>query len=54
VPQTRAKDNCQCRTSGPQGIMRHSVDFGFPVTVMTQVISCQLLIAQICSETIAA
>ena len=22
--------------------MRHSVDFGFPVTVMTQVISCQL------------
>jgi hypothetical protein len=34
--------NCQRRTSGPQGVMRHSVDFGFPVTAMTQVISCQL------------
>jgi len=32
--------------------MRHSVDFGVRVTGMTQVISCQLLIAQICSDTV--
>jgi hypothetical protein len=31
-------------------LLRHSVDFGFRVTVVTQVIACQVLIAQICSE----
>jgi hypothetical protein len=30
--------------------MRHSVDFGFPDTAMTQVIYCRLLIVCICSD----
>jgi len=30
--------------------VRHSVDFGFRVAVMTQIISCQELLAQIFSK----
>jgi hypothetical protein len=35
-------------------VVRHSVDFGFAVTVMTRGISCQPSIDWICSETIAS
>ena len=41
-----ARTNCQRRRSGPQSVVRHSVDFGLPVTLMTQVVSCRLLIAR--------
>jgi hypothetical protein len=53
VPEPEVRTSRQRRTSDPPGVVRHSVDFGLSVIVMTQVISCQLLIAQICSETLS-
>jgi hypothetical protein len=57
VPGARGKNlaaSCQRRTSGPQSVVRHSVDFGLPVTLMTQVVSCRDVDCEICSETIAS
>jgi hypothetical protein len=38
----------------PQRQQRHSVDFGFSVTVMTPAVSRPHSIARVCAETIAA
>jgi hypothetical protein len=38
VPEARGKHSLLTPNVRPQGVERHPVDFGFPVTAMTQVV----------------